>query len=84
MEIDIVRTKSQLSWDLDVVERLESLTIRETDESRGKVSVKFLNTNIPNINSSFIKINKNQFVFMDTIQLYLTYKILTYTLHSNV
>ncbi|KAL4571610.1 hypothetical protein LXL04_018373 [Taraxacum kok-saghyz] len=39
MEIDIVRTESQLTWDLDVVERLESLTSRETDESRGKVSV---------------------------------------------
>ncbi|CAH1432342.1 unnamed protein product [Lactuca virosa] len=39
MEIAIVRTESQLSWTQDVVERLESLASRESDESRGKVSV---------------------------------------------
>ncbi|KAI3514262.1 hypothetical protein L1887_12582 [Cichorium endivia] len=39
MEIAIVRTESQLTWDQDVVERLESLASRESDESRGKVSV---------------------------------------------
>lgn len=39
MEIAIVRTESQLSWTQDVVERLESLASRESDESRGKVLV---------------------------------------------
>ncbi|KAI3782440.1 hypothetical protein L2E82_12487 [Cichorium intybus] len=39
MEIAIVRTESQLTWNQDVVERLESLASRESDESRGKVSV---------------------------------------------
>ncbi|CAI9297845.1 unnamed protein product [Lactuca saligna] len=39
MEIAIVRTESQVSWTRDVVERLESLANRESDESRGKVSV---------------------------------------------
>ncbi|KAI3514260.1 hypothetical protein L1887_12580 [Cichorium endivia] len=39
LEIAIVRTESQVTWDQDVVERLESLASRENDESRGKVSV---------------------------------------------
>ncbi|KAJ9548338.1 hypothetical protein OSB04_020881 [Centaurea solstitialis] len=38
-EIAIVRTESQLTWDPDVVERLESLMKRESDGSSGKVSV---------------------------------------------
>ncbi|GJW66306.1 ABHD11-like protein, partial [Tanacetum coccineum] len=38
-EIAIVRTKSKLKWDWDLVERLDSLAKRETDESTGKFSV---------------------------------------------
>ncbi|KAJ9548335.1 hypothetical protein OSB04_020878 [Centaurea solstitialis] len=38
-EIAIVRTESRLTWDPDVVERLESLAKRESDGSSGKVSV---------------------------------------------
>nr|GEV49429.1 hypothetical protein [Tanacetum cinerariifolium]GEW87898.1 hypothetical protein [Tanacetum cinerariifolium] len=39
IEIAIVRTESKLTWDQDLVERLESLAKRESDESSGKVSV---------------------------------------------
>ncbi|KAI3772464.1 hypothetical protein L6452_03650 [Arctium lappa] len=39
MEIAIVRTESRLTWDPDVVERLESLAKRERDGLSGKVSV---------------------------------------------
>ncbi|XP_024967398.1 protein ABHD11-like [Cynara cardunculus var. scolymus] len=39
IEIAIVRTESRLTWDPDVVERLERLTKRENDLSSGKVSV---------------------------------------------
>ncbi|KAI3514267.1 hypothetical protein L1887_12587 [Cichorium endivia] len=39
MEIVIVRSESRVTWDPDVVERLESLASKENDESRGKVSV---------------------------------------------
>ncbi|KAI3772465.1 hypothetical protein L6452_03651 [Arctium lappa] len=39
MEIAIVRTESRVTWDPDVVERLESLAKREIDGSSGNVSV---------------------------------------------
>ncbi|KAL4571609.1 hypothetical protein LXL04_018372 [Taraxacum kok-saghyz] len=39
MEIAIVRTESRVTWDPDVVERLNSLASRESNASRGKVSV---------------------------------------------
>lgn len=35
IEIAIVRTESRLTWDPDVVERLENLADRESDESTG-------------------------------------------------
>ncbi|PWA47086.1 hypothetical protein CTI12_AA502340 [Artemisia annua] len=38
------RTESQLSWAADMIERLESLAKRESDESTGKVSVDGLPT----------------------------------------
>ncbi|XP_023753644.1 uncharacterized protein LOC111902007 [Lactuca sativa] len=39
IEICVVRSESRVTWDPDVVKRLESLASRESDESRGKVSV---------------------------------------------
>ncbi|GJU33937.1 hypothetical protein Tco_1182291 [Tanacetum coccineum] len=39
IEIAILRTKSKLKWDWDLVERLDSLAKRETNESTGKVLV---------------------------------------------
>ncbi|KAL4571604.1 hypothetical protein LXL04_018367 [Taraxacum kok-saghyz] len=39
IEICVVRSESRVTWDPNVVERLESLARRENDESRGKVSL---------------------------------------------
>ncbi|CAI9297844.1 unnamed protein product [Lactuca saligna] len=39
IEICVVRSESRVTWDPNVVKRLESLASRENDESRGKVSV---------------------------------------------
>ncbi|KAL5545800.1 hypothetical protein UlMin_005487 [Ulmus minor] len=42
MEIDIVRAEKSDRWDLDTVQRLENLTTREQDGSKGKLAVHVL------------------------------------------